>query len=424
MRQLGFWVVGGALGIALSCESSDGGGAGAGEFCPSLEGYVGDCDQPNECERAIVRDCDPLRAVVTAEFATAAAECMNALGRPQDCLADATRRTTSSSAVEDFATALCLECGDGAGDCESEVLAADDDSAFGRAGRLARVLTRDSLDRVQDDCTTGDDCAANFESCAKQVLSRDVPDQSAGCLVDAVFDSYDASCGASTDPTEDTDSQSGTDTDTTASDTFPTDPSNPTDPSDPTGGETEGDTEGDCDDVDCPCMFNEDCAGSLICPEGTCVAGEACGDDEFEPNNGEIQATLLAPITDDDDDGTQLQGELEAATDIDWFRYEGEDTAFAQVGPYAQVNINALEVCIYAECLKGLGQTEVTCPKGATQQPSPGGRPGCCAANTDGFEVDLSCNGGVLSDEGAQIYMSVTGSEPGVCQEYTLTYHF
>lgn len=423
VRLLGTALLGVVIGVAVSCESSNEGSGGAADFCPSLEGYVSPCDDANVCEQALARDCDPLSGVVNADFATATAECMNMLGQPQDCMADATRASTSSPRVEAFATAICLECGSGAGDCEDEVLDANDDTELGRAGRLARILTADALEAVQDECTTGENCAASFESCAKQVLARDVPDESATCLVDAAFDNYDTSCGGDSTTGLDTD---GSDTDQPGTNTFPTDPTdattNPTDPTDPTS-ETDGDTEDLCDEVGCACMFNEDCAGELICPEGTCEEPTSCEDDPFEPNNGEIQATLLPPITDDDDQGDMLTGELEAAQDIDWFRYEGDDTALAIVGPYAQVNVNALELCIYAECLNGLENTDVSCNEGTTLQPSPNGRPGCCGSNTSGFEISLSC-GGTFSDDSAQIFMSVTGSDPGVCQEYTLSYHF
>lgn len=416
-------VLGLGVGVAMSCKSSDDGQDASAEFCPALEGYVSQCDTPNACEEGIVRDCDSLQAVVTTEFAKATAVCMNALGNPQSCLDEATELSTSSSRVEAFATAMCLECGDGAGACESNVLSADSDDPFGRAGRLAKILSVQALEEVQDECTTGDDCAANFETCAKRVLSRDVPDVTASCLVDSVFDNYDRTCGDEDDSNTDTDSS---DTDPSGSDTFPTDPTDATDPTDtdPTNtSDTEGDTDDSCDAVGCDCMFNEDCAGDLVCPEGTCEEPVECADDPFEPNNGEIQATLLPPITDDDDMGDQLDSELEAPGDIDWFAYEGDDTSFAIVGPYARVNINALELCIYAECLSGLGDTEVTCNDGTTQQPSPNGRPGCCGMDTGGFDINLSC-GGTFSDDNAQIFMSVTGSEPGICQEYTLEYHY
>ncbi len=409
---LGLFGVG--FGAGLACESSEGPGGGAG-FCAALEGYVSPCDAPTVCERALVRDCDSLEAILQPGVAESTAACMNALGQPQECIDEATDASLSSPAVQSFATALCLECGDGSDGCEDEVLEADADTDLGRAGRLARVLTRGALERLQDECTTGDDCAAGFESCAKQVLARDVPDETATCLVDAVFDDYDASCGSGG-------TTGGSETDSNP--TFPTDPTQSTNPTDPTdGSDTDGDTDDTCDQEGCVCMFNEDCAGELMCPEGTCVSVAACTDDANEPNDGEMQATLLDPITDDDDQGSMVSGQLSAPGDTDWFRYEGDDTAFAVVSPYVQVNVNALQLCMYAECVNGLGNTDVSCNEGTTLQPSPNGRPGCCGINTGGFQINLSC-GGTFTDDDALIFMSVTGSEAGVCQDYTVTYNY
>ncbi len=418
VRLIGLGLVGAILGVGLACESSDGGEGGSADFCPALEGYVSPCDSPTVCERALVRDCNAMEGILQPEVASSVGRCMLALGQPQDCFDEATDLSTTSAIVEDFATAICLECGDGSSDCESEVLSGEDNTELARAGRLARVLTREALESLQDQCTTGDSCAAGFEGCAKQVLAREIPSEASVCLVDAVFDDYSSECGDTTDST------TGVDTDPT-NPTFPTDPTtNPTDTTDPTdSGETDSDTDDLCDDVGCPCMFNEDCAGEFVCPNGTCESVAECGDDPNEPNNGEMQAALLGSISDDDDDGSMADGELEAPTDIDWFRYEGDDTAFAVVSPYAQVNINDLELCIHAECLNGLENTEVSCNEGTTLQPSPNGRPGCCGINTGGFDISMSC-GGTFSDDSALIYMSVTGSEPGVCQEYTLTYNF
>ncbi len=416
LRLIGLGLVGVALGVGLACESSDGtGGGGAAEFCPSLQGYVSPCDEPTTCERALARDCGPMEEILQPEVADEVARCMSALGQPQDCFDRATDLSTTSAATEDFATAFCLECGDGSGECESEVLSGEDESAIARAGRLARVLTRDALEAVQDECATGDDCAAEFETCAKQALARDLPSETATCMVDAVYDDYQSECSSTTDDTIG---------ETDGSDTTPT-TTDPTDPTETDSGETDtvGDTDDICDEEGCACQFNEECAGELICPDGSCVAPTVCGDDPNEPNDGEAAAVLLDPITDDDDTGSMVAGELDSPMDIDWYRYEGSDTALAIVGPYAQVNINALELCVYAECLNGLENTEVSCNKGTTQQPSPGGRPGCCGMNTGGFDISLSC-GGTFSDDSALIYMSVTGSEAGVCQEYAITYNF
>jgi hypothetical protein len=413
-------IIGAAIGAAASCDDEQAEHEKAASFCESMDGYVSSCDELNACEKAVVRDCDPLRTVLASAFVDATADCMNALGSPQSCLADAVELTPSSGALEAFAQQLCLECGDGAGACEDEVLGGDGDGPLARAGRLARVLDRGVLEDVADECATGEGCAESFEACAEQVLSREVPDDSASCLIDAVQERYDDDCDASASTTGDPSDPSGDPSDPSGDSSDPSgDPSDPTgDPTDPTGDPEE------CRDEGCACQFNEDCTGSLLCVDDVCTGAPECADDEWEPNNGEIQAAFLPPINDEDVNGSYVQGELEAPTDEDWFRFEGLDSAWGIVNPYAQVNVTSLTLCIYAECTSGLANTSVECPMGSTQQPSLGGLPGCCAQGAAGIDMTLSCNAGFLGSDDAYIYMSVTGSEPGVCQEFTLTYHY
>lgn len=420
LRNWALMLGGLAIGIAVGCQEDEDPAGGVAGFCESLNGFVSDCDEPSPCERALVRDCDPLGQILASAALDATTQCMNALGKPQECLADSLQLTPASTELEAFATAICLECSDGAGDCEDDVIGGDDDTELGRAGRIARILSADALAEVQDECTTGDACLANFEGCAMDVLAREVPGDSAECLVQAAIDNYDDSCGSDTVASSDTDS----DTDSMSTSAGPsTSPTMPTDPTE--GSDTEGGTDTDvCNTEGCGCDFAEDCLGELQCLDFICTSVVNCTDDQNEPNENEMQAALLPPINDDDSSQTSVAGELANPGDVDFFRYEGSDEAFAVVGPYAQVNINALELCIYAECTNGLENTEVSCQEGTTQQPSPGGRPGCCASNTSGFEIDLGCMSGAFGDDSALIYMSVTGSEPGICQEYSLTYHY
>jgi hypothetical protein len=162
----------------------------------------------------------------------------------------------------------------------------------------------------------------------------------------------------------------------------------------------------------------------LICVDNVCVAALQCDDDPTEPNDNETDAYFLGQIGDGDGEGSTIISELSGPDDTDWFSFDGLDNFGGIVNPYAQLNVQALALCMYAECHEGLGATSVTCPDGTTQQPSPAGRPGCCASNTTGFELAPSCGSTGFDDDSAYIYISVSGSEPGVCQEFTLSYHF
>jgi hypothetical protein len=383
-----------------------------------MQGYISSCGTLSPCENAIVRDCGALETTLARSFVDETTRCMRALGTPLHCFAAAFDATTSSSELERFARTLCLECGDGAGTCEAEVIAGTGEHALARAGRLARVLSPPLLEAVERDCATGTDCAETFELCAAGVLARAVPAESVACVMEAIDGETMDDCGhASAGGTDDGGADTGGPT--TVGDTDdPTDPTNPTDPT----GDT-GDTDG-CTTEGCPCMFSEDCSGALECIDDTCTALQEC-DAPHEPNDIESQAHWLGMITDSDGDGSSIMGKLDGNTDFDWFAYHGVDGWSAVVNPWASVNVNALELCIHAECVNGLASTSVTCPQGTTQQPSPQGRPGCCATNTanEGFEIDMSC-GGWFSDDSAYIYMRVSGAQAGVCQSFSLSYHF
>jgi hypothetical protein len=398
--------------VATSCEDPDDGRGNEG-FCGTLEGYVSMCGDLSACENAIIRDCADLELAVTPTFAEATADCMRSLGAPKQCLADAAGVTPSSADVEMFAETLCLECGSGAGSCAQDVIAGTSDDPLARAGRLARVLAPSVLEAVTTECATGAGCAESFEACARTVVARSLPGETVDCLVSAVLDGDTGDgCGGTSgaDTIAGTDSMGTGGTSTTASSTTGVDPT--------------GDT-GSCTSEGCACMFTEDCDAGLVCLGDVCTAEQQCEPDPNEPNGGENQATVLPGIGDSDGDGSTVMGQLAGASDYDWFVYTGSDNFGSVVNPYGGVNVNALELCLHFECLSGLENTTVACPMGTTQQPSPGGRPGCCATNTTGFELDISgCSTGGLGDDSGYVYMRVGGAEAGVCQDFTLSYHF
>jgi hypothetical protein len=404
-----------ALASSLGgCEEDPSRFGTATNLCEALQGYVSSCGPLSACEGALVRDCSALELALSPSFATAATDCLNGLGTPMDCIGDAVRQTPSSSGLQALARTVCL-CSDGAGGaCEDDFLTGADSDA-GRAGRIARMLDDSVLQDVDAECTAGERCTETFEDCAFTVMSRTVPGETADCLIDAVLGRFSDDCAAG-----DTDDGDGGGSDGKG------DPSDPSDPGSDTSDPDEPDEPGACTGSGCACMFHEDCADGFDCIDDVCSARTECPADPNEPNNGEIQATFLPPITDSDGDGSSINGVLENAFDIDWFRYEGSDVVGALVNPYAQLNVYALELCIYAECMNGLENTDISCPEGTTQRPSPSGRPGCCATNTSGFEISLGCGSAwnPFTDESSYIYMSVTGSEPNVCQDFTLSYHF
>lgn len=414
-RGIGRWALASLLGAPAGCPADEGAGA-SGDVCLAVGGYQPQCEDLTDCEAAIIRDCAPLQSALAPAFADAFAGCMLGLGDPMGCLIDAVVTTPSSAAVSEFATTYCLECGDGAGACEDEVGDGRGDSDEARAGRIARALHPDVLGEVTAECATGDECGADFYDCAVDILGRTLPDETSGCVLAAAAKGNFGGCGPADDDTNDDTNEDagtathGTDVDTGSDDGMDDEPND--------------DDTGVCTTPGCPCMFSEECDEGLTCSGDACVAPLDCDEDDHEPNATEDTASVRSPIGDGDGRGSQVTGLLDSPNDVDWFRYAGTDNFGAVVNPYGQLNVVALELCLHADCVSGLETTQITCPAGTTQTPSPEGRPGCCAAGTMGFEIDLSCTDNPLVSDDATIYMSVRGSEAGVCQEFTLSYHY
>jgi hypothetical protein len=144
-----------------------------------------------------------------------------------------------------------------------------------------------------------------------------------------------------------------------------------------------------------------------------------------EPNETEDAAHALKPtaIDDCDSSGDTVSGTLKGASDVDWYRYEGNDTALCVEDAERKVaqSESGIRVCKYIECVTGL--TEVTCPNGTTNDKSPLGRLGCCAPG--GFTIDtFNCTGTL--DEHVYVYIRVDqpSATAATCNDYQLDYHY
>ena len=167
-------------------------------------------------------------------------------------------------------------------------------------------------------------------------------------------------------------------------------------------------------------------AAPFIRPDAMPPAPDAmptCADSN-EDNDTSATATSLsaAPVSDDDGAGGSFTGAALGAAlgaDEDWFTYEGSDDAFNEVDPTVGLTSGAVEVCMFMDCK--VGATQYSCPAGTTEQTADG-LSGCCS--TSGFAVvdNVNCTG-VLSDD-MNIYFRIKATAAGVCESYSLTYHY
>jgi hypothetical protein len=407
--------------LLLACAQGASRETAGSDFCASFSAAQSGCDPGTACDDALIGDCEAIRAQLSAEALQATRDCVDGLGTVRECLSAAADEATITAEVEAFALQLCLACGDGSGSCPDDVLAGSGDPDLVRAVRIAQVLDPSSLAELGDECASSDGCAASFEACAASVLGRAAGTQAASCVVDAIADENPDDCDTAIAGDDDDGPGDGGEATSDAGDGGSSDGG-----SDPTGDSNDDgsdDSGGVCDDEGCPCDAEQPCGGDLVCELGTCAVPDTCLPDISEPNENEDEAYILESIYDNDGYGAGVLAQLDGDADVDWYQYQGMDGYDGLVNPAVSISVLALEVCIYAECLNGLANTTVECPMGSTQQPTAGGRPGCCAAGTESFEISLSC-GGWLDDGSSIVWMSVGSAEAGVCQEYTLSYHF
>lgn len=148
------------------------------------------------------------------------------------------------------------------------------------------------------------------------------------------------------------------------------------------------------------------------------TGGDTCLDEgPGEPNETEETAWDLGDIEDCDSAGAQVSAVLDGPNDVDWYRYDGDDTLGCSVDPNRGITVNgSVRLCKFVDCASGTA--EFDCPQGSVPEASPGGHPGCCSNN--GFGIDPNCSG---IDDDATIYVRL--DEPTqACAEYTLTYQY
>lgn len=197
--------------------------------------------------------------------------------------------------------------------------------------------------------------------------------------------------------------------------------SSTSDEPDPTTGGASTGTTG-CTPGDNGCACDEDaCNDGLVCVDDVCEPPAACDQDLLEPNDEESAPTLLGEVGDNDDNGGAVFGTLNSADDVDWYRYNGNDTILGNVDPARFVKSDAgVRLCKFAECEGGIDVTEFDCPPETEPATSPAGRPGCCAPMGIALD-DANCTGGL--DDDMQVFLRVDQGG-AACVNYELIYHY
>lgn len=215
----------------------------------------------------------------------------------------------------------------------------------------------------------------------------------------------------------------------TASGTTTVTPTTATDTDDTSTSSTStgGDDASSSESTGCPLGDNgcacdgDSCNSGLQCVDDVCQPPAACDVDLLEPNDEETAPTLLGEVGDNDDNGGSIFGTLDSPDDVDWYRYNGNDTVLGNVDPARFVKSDGgVRLCKFAECDSGIDNTEFECPAETEPATSPAGRPGCCAPMGIALD-DANCSGSL--DDDMQVYLRVD-SGGQACVDYELIYHF
>lgn len=199
-----------------------------------------------------------------------------------------------------------------------------------------------------------------------------------------------------------------------------------------TGGTTEADTDADtetgttgpiCEPGTANCVCDAGaCQDELACVDDLCVSQQLCAEDVTEPDDVEGEAHDLGELTDDDDMKASADGYLSGVSDVDWYRYTGEDTFGHTAEPTILLTGGAgIRVCQFLDCVEGgPAQTEVNCPAGTKFAISGDLRPGCCGGNQFTL-VDYDCP---QTSDDLHVYVRLDMPDVDACVDYSLQVHF
>lgn len=165
-------------------------------------------------------------------------------------------------------------------------------------------------------------------------------------------------------------------------------------------------------------------SGTTTSSTSSTGTGGACNDTgQGEPgNNSESGAVDLGTLGDEDGPNTiTVQGMLAGSTDVDWYKYFGDDTSSGIVDPTRNVSSSeTIRICKFIECPDN--DQNFDCPANTTPETSPGGRTGCCGSQ--GFTIDFICGSFSFNDDSADVYIRFDSAPAQSCPTYSATIHF
>jgi len=163
--------------------------------------------------------------------------------------------------------------------------------------------------------------------------------------------------------------------------------------------------------------------GVTVTAGSNASSGVGCNDPgPGEPNDTMAQAYNLGEISDNDGDGSQVEGTMASPVDVDWYKYHGVDLLGNVVDPTRQVMSAGVRICKYIQCDNGESSV-FSCPSGTTTDTQQG-IAGCCWTNSAPETLDLTCGSTSLDSDNATVFIRVDNPQKLVCQPYVVQYHY
>jgi hypothetical protein len=147
-------------------------------------------------------------------------------------------------------------------------------------------------------------------------------------------------------------------------------------------------------------------------------SGDECIDKD-DVGSSENVAKKLATIDDHDSSGGHITGVMNGPVDVDFYKFEGDDTWTGTVDPTVSSGTTGLEVCMFVACMNG--PVDFKGCSGGTMKNSDIGNPGCCVATPGTTTLDYNCVG--TTSESANVFIRVK-QVADKCLPYSLDYHF
>ncbi len=154
--------------------------------------------------------------------------------------------------------------------------------------------------------------------------------------------------------------------------------------------------------------------GSLVDqtpPGDTCV-------DNGDPGGAENTAKALPDTDDAQNTAISVNGVLNGAVDVDFYRLNVADTSFHLLQPDIQATSAGIEMCVFAKCPSGA--SNVTCSAPAVAKKSDLGIDGCCGTGPSSVTPGWNCSG---TNDSAQLFIKISQTADK-CLPYTFSYAF